>query len=338
MTRQSLIDRFMPSWRLRDVRHIAVVAPPEATWRATRTVDRSHIARVGSPLATRLIPDRILAEEPGREIVFGAAGTLWHPSLDILRIEPEIFADFEAPRSVKVVWGLTVAPRTGGTWLTIDLRAVTADARTLVRYRPYWRFASAFSRAVGAAFAEELGRGAGDARAPLGGDELLPAARAQATHSIDIEAPPAQVWPWLVQMGRHRGGWYSWDLLDNGGARSADRIVPALQELAVGDVLPIKATGPDGFTVIMLDPPCTMVLGDASLLPGRSKPARGAARATWAFSLEPIGESATHLVVRVRVEYERSPLATLLRPVVVGVHDVMERKQLRTLKQRAEAR
>lgn len=177
-----------------------------------------------------------------------------------------------------------------------------------------------------------------DERAVLPGDDLLPAARAQVTHHVDIDAPPAEVWPWLVQMGRRRGGWYSWDLLDNGGVPSADRIFPELQKLAVGDVLPIKATGPDGMTVVLLDPPRALVLGDPSLLPGRPKPDRGVPRATWAFSLQPLGDAATHLVVRVRAEYEPSLGAALLRHVVGALHELMQRKQLRTLKQRVEDR
>jgi hypothetical protein len=175
-----------------------------------------------------------------------------------------------------------------------------------------------------------------DERVALRGDDFLPAARAQATHHIDIDAPPADVWPWLVQMGRRRGGWYSWDLLDNGGVRSADRIVPALQKLRVGDVLPIKPTGPEGMHVLVLEPPHALVLGDPSLVPEGPKPRPGAPRATWAFSLEPIGDHGTHLVVRVRADYEPSFLATVVRHVVAAAHDVMERKQLRTLKQRAE--
>ncbi len=174
-------------------------------------------------------------------------------------------------------------------------------------------------------------------QAALVGDDLLPDARAQITHEIDIEAPPADVWPWLVQMGRRRGGWYSWDLLDNGGVASADRIVPELQTLAVGDVLPIKATGLEGFAVLVLEPPRALVLGDPSLLPGGPRTGAGAPRATWAFSLEPSGESGTHLAVRVRAEYEPSVLAAVLRQAIGIAHEVMERKQLRSLKERAEA-
>ena len=54
----------------------------------------------------------------------------------------------------------------------------------------------------------------------------------------DIAAPPERVWPWRVQMGAGRAGWYSYDRIDNGGRPSADRIVPELQRLAVGDVMP----------------------------------------------------------------------------------------------------
>jgi len=157
------------------------------------------------------------------------------------------------------------------------------------------------------------------------------------THAIDIEAPPEEVWPWLMQMGRRRAGWYSWDLLDNGGVDSADRIIPELQDLAIGDVLPVKAEGPEGFAVLLLDPPHALVLGDPSLLPGRPKPTSTAPRVTWAFSLEPRGAAATHLVVRVRAELPPSLGAALARPIIRVVHGVMERKQLRTLKRRAEA-
>jgi hypothetical protein len=171
----------------------------------------------------------------------------------------------------------------------------------------------------------------------LVGDDLLPEVRAQMTHEIYIEAPPEEIWPWLVQMGRRRGGWYSWDFLDNGGIASADRILPELQSLAVGDILPIKEPGPDGMAVVLLDPPRALVLGDPSLVPGRSRPRASAPRATWAFALEPTGKADTHLVVRVRAEYPSSPWATVLVPAVRLAHAIMERKQLRTLKQRAEA-
>jgi hypothetical protein len=76
------------------------------------------------------------------------------------------------------------------------------------------------------------------------GDELLPHAQFRATRAIMIDAPPRAVWPWLVQVGALRAGWYSNDLLDNLGRPSATTIVPDLQHLEVGQWLPMAPSGP----------------------------------------------------------------------------------------------
>ena len=73
------------------------------------------------------------------------------------------------------------------------------------------------------------------ARAYPGGD-LIPDGVRGATMAVTIDAPPARVWPWLAQMGTDRGGWYSWDRLDN-WASSAERIHPEWQEISLGDRL-----------------------------------------------------------------------------------------------------
>lgn len=367
----SLLDAFLPFYELREVDHVALAANPEAAWSAVRAIDFFRIPFARNLFAIRLLPERvkarlrgapsgmlptltiddivrdgtafrILAEVPGQEIVVGAVGKVWQPRIEFARVTPETFASFAEPGFAKLAWSAAVAPRSGGAWITIDLRVATTDPDAYARFRRYWRFIGRFShwmrRSAASLLAAELGRGAPDESVVLAGDDLLPDARAQVTHHVDIEAPPAQVWPWLVQMGRGRAGWYSWDLLDNGGEPSADRIVASLQKITVGDVLPVKPNAPEGFAVLALDEPRSLVLGDPSLLHGKAMPAMGTPRATWAFSLEPIGDTGTHLVVRVRAEYEPSFTTALLRPVVTGVHDVMERKQLRTLKQRAEAR
>ena len=81
------------------------------------------------------------------------------------------------------------------------------------------------------------------ARTYPGGD-LIPDGTRAATMAVTIDAPPAQVWPWLVQMGWDRGGWYSWDRLDNGGRSSAHEVHPDWQDLSIGDHL--KAWSPGG--------------------------------------------------------------------------------------------
>ena len=70
---------------------------------------------------------------------------------------------------------------------------------------------------------------------PYPGADLVPEGERAATMAVTIEVPPDQVWPWLVQMGGDRGGWYSWDRLDNGGRPSAKEVHPEWQDLALGD-------------------------------------------------------------------------------------------------------
>jgi proline iminopeptidase len=74
-----------------------------------------------------------------------------------------------------------------------------------------------------------------EAAGPYPGADLVPDGERGATMAVTIEAPSDQVWPWLVQMGGDRGGWYSWDRLDNGGRPSAQEVHPEWQSLAVGD-------------------------------------------------------------------------------------------------------
>src|SRR5512133_3113400 len=92
-------------------------------------------------------------------------------------------------------------------------------------------------------------------RRPMAGDLLVPDAILSFTHAIDLAVPPERAWPWLVQMGAGRAGWYSWDLLDNGRRRSADWLVPELQHVTVGDVFPAVPGSRDVFVVARVDPP-----------------------------------------------------------------------------------
>jgi hypothetical protein len=74
-----------------------------------------------------------------------------------------------------------------------------------------------------------------EVRATMAGDEIIPNASFNATRAITIEAPPDHVWPWIVQMGYKRAGFYTYDIADNGGYPSAERILEEYQHLAVGD-------------------------------------------------------------------------------------------------------
>src|SRR5579859_1585976 len=86
---------------------------------------------------------------------------------------------------------------------------------------------------------------------PMPGDDQVPHPTLVVTRAITIRANAAEIWPWLIQMGYRRAGWYSYDILDNEG-NHVDRIIPELQHLEVGDVMKTDAEG--GFTVAAIDP------------------------------------------------------------------------------------
>jgi hypothetical protein len=193
----------------------------------------------------------------------------------------------------------------------------------------------------------------------LEGDELVADATHFETRGITIAAPPALVWPWLVQMGFGRAGWYSYDQLDMSG-HSAERIVPEWQSLAEGDVMPTHPAG--GFVVKRIVPERALVLYlDDEIVkgwdgaPGGSTeiagtPANlaatgafmGAAQpsefaASWAFVLLPVGEDRTRLIERFRVRFgEQRPWNRIGLPMMGFGVFVMLRKQLLGIRERAE--
>lgn len=192
----------------------------------------------------------------------------------------------------------------------------------------------------------------------LPGDELVPEPEAVDTRGITIEAPPSVVWPWLVQMGYGRAGWYSYDRLDMRG-RSADEIRPEWQSLAVGDLLPTDPGG--GFVVRALEPERSLVafidsdlvaeqrgqagvdlpvqeapgLAASGRMMGAAMPSRFAA--SWAFVLEPIGGDRTRLIERVRFGIETGSRATVpVGPLLGFGVFVMMQRQMRGIRDRAE--
>jgi hypothetical protein len=186
------------------------------------------------------------------------------------------------------------------------------------------------------------------------GDELVRDPVVSSTHAVCVAAPPGRVWPWLAQMGAGRAGWYSHDWIDNGGARSADVVVPELQQIRRGDVLPALPGAPDGFVVADVEAPHRLVL---------VWPAPDGCTASWAFVLRTAPRAdRTRLLVRARLSRaalrgdsasgDRAPRALVERiyralphlpaPVVRAMaalgHGFMQTKQLRGIKRRAEAR
>ncbi|MCI0398907.1 MAG: hypothetical protein L0332_29510 [Chloroflexi bacterium] len=175
---------------------------------------------------------------------------------------------------------------------------------------------------------------------PLPGDHLVPQPRYISTRAITIQTPPVVVWPWLVQMGQGRAGLYSYDWLENLAGcdiHSADRIIPELQTLQVGDVVRLipEGRGPLYFEVAILQPYRALVLrspGDPA-----ANLAAGFPSVAWAFVLEKRDEHTTRLLVRFRSDYRPGLLSTLGNQVLLEpIQFIMERKMLLGIKERAE--
>ncbi len=173
----------------------------------------------------------------------------------------------------------------------------------------------------------DWGSKADEASRPLPGDDLVPVADLVATRAISIGATPAQVWPWLVQLGVGRAGAYSYDWLDRLfglDVRSSRRIVPELQGLAVGDVIPVANDG-TGLRVRILER--ERVLGTLT----------DDGTWSWTWVLEPAG-AGTRLLSRTRMSTARSsrPSRAATWLALVPASWVMERRMLLGLRERAE--
>jgi hypothetical protein len=180
---------------------------------------------------------------------------------------------------------------------------------------------------------------------PLPGDELVRDAKLGYTRAITIDAPVEQVWPWLVQFGQGRGGFYSYDALENlvgCGVHSADEILPEHQQLAVGDLIRSGRDNQPCWQVVEVDPPHHLVLIGAGT-PAQPEapevvdevPDRGYVASTWQWVLEPVDDGRrTRVIVRQRETY--SPNLSWIWHLVEPFNFVMEHRMLRGIKDRAE--
>lgn len=220
------------------------------------------------------------------------------------------------------------------------------ERNALIRH-PGFAVAAALA---GAAYAELqwLGHTAGattlERHMELPDDELIEHPMMVTTHAITIDAAPAEIWPWLVQMGWHRGAWYTARWVDQpffpANAPSADRILPQLQQLAVGDWIP---DGPPetgcGFTVTALEPNRHLVLHSTEHLPPHFKDRVGGwIDWTWAFVLCDLGAGRTRFVFRSRVRLGPAWLAAAYRAAIVPADFVMSRQMLHGIRRRATRR
>jgi hypothetical protein len=165
---------------------------------------------------------------------------------------------------------------------------------------------------------------------PLPGDDLVSSPKFEYTQAITIKASAEEIWPWLVQIGYRRAGWYSHDwihrLLGVAGSvdddrRSADRIIPELQDLEVGDVIEIAAGL--GYEVLEMERGRVLLTGTED--------------GSWIWFLDRVDTDATRLIVRVRGTWDPGLGNTLLYGIPNELGSlVMQPKTLRGIKQRVE--
>ena len=194
--------------------------------------------------------------------------------------------------------------------------------------------------------------GATDAelRGSLPGDDLVPNVKVGYTQVITVNAPPEEVWPWQVQIGYARGGWYTYDWFYKltgsadfyDGDRSAERIIPELQDLKVGDTIDL-ARGMS-FEVVALEPNRVLVLlarvdvdtGERFEL-SDTMPANYL-NISWVYALEEIDENSSRLIVR----WHGDTTPGLGNALAINVPAeagalIMQPKLLKGIKVRAEA-
>ena len=369
------LDRLVPAPRTLEIDHIDLAAEPARVWEMIRHGDIARSPFTRALFAIRALPDiirrqphdpfevhidqlrstpkrpgfQVLAEDAPHEVAVGAIGKVWQPDIPFVHVaNADEYAAFATAGFAKVAWAIRVVPRgEHDSRVEIEVRVDATDEDSWRKFRRYFRFIGPGShfirRAALSAFAHDLGvPEARENERVLPGDELLPDAAGQITQGITIHATPRAIWPWLVQMGCRRAGFYAIDTLDNGGVASAREIHPDWQAIEIGDVLPATPDGDDGFEVLRVDAPRAFILGGLYDAGAGTQLAFGAPRPesywqmTWSFVLEPLDATTTRLHVRGRAAY--SPSNALHVGWIRPVHRLMQYVQLEHLAARAEER
>jgi hypothetical protein len=162
---------------------------------------------------------------------------------------------------------------------------------------------------IGYAALHVLGRRAGstaeERQLRMAGDELVPHPHILTNHAIRIEVRPADVWPWLTQLGWRLGGYYTPEWVDRLLFRqnwpSLDHLDPALlRTLEVGDTMPDGPPGTAEFVVVEVDAARALMLRSTHLPPAWQEKFAAKIDWTWSFRLTELVDGRTRLQLRVR--------------------------------------
>lgn len=179
------------------------------------------------------------------------------------------------------------------------------------------------------------------------GDAVVAEPRWSWTHAVEVEAPAATAWAWMAQLGQSRGGFYSYEALENlvgCDVHNAERLLPEFQQVAVGDPFRLHPEGPP-LRVVEVEPGRHFVVATrVDLETGEAVPDGGplpprALATSWAFVVEPLGDTRCRVVSRFRITWpdELRYRLTLGRGLLEPVGFVMDRRMLLGIKERAEA-
>jgi hypothetical protein len=160
---------------------------------------------------------------------------------------------------------------------------------------------------------------------PMVGDDVCLRPQFNAARAVTVHAQPQEIWPWLVQIGFGRAGWYSYDLLDNLGRHSAERIMPEFQHLALGDWVPMgsRVTPYTANRVTRMEANLLMLWEKGG--------------GTWLWLLKPIDAEHTGLITRMRGRYGWRKPTIVIELILMEIGDpFMMRKCLLGIKRRAE--
>jgi hypothetical protein len=177
------------------------------------------------------------------------------------------------------------------------------------------------------------GAEAAEVAAAMPGDDIVHRAQFNATRAITIEAPPKDVWPWIAQLGYGRGGFYMYDLVDNAGLRSADRII-GYQHLEVGDLIPMFHESHGLAIAYRVD---SLQINEWMVWvhrPHENEPPDS----TWSWRLTRLQGDRTRLVTRMKQDYRwQTPRLAMFNLILMEFGEfAMERRMLKGIKVRAE--
>jgi len=357
------IQKYLPNPRHIEIKRIFVSAKPAEAWEVARHFDASAIKWVRLLFDIRTLPESltgkvhaqkdhrigidqitddetgsmILQEVAGKEVVIGSVGQFWHLTIPFATIHPSDFKDFNDPGWGKLAWAIAVEPYLDGSTISLELRTTATDEDSWKKLKNYYRIIGIGSKAIRGSLMTHYETVLGKMELPdedklaLPGDEIILDAGYAYTHAKNIEAPRNIIWRYLMQLGCDRAGWYSIDLLDHDGEPSINHLVKGWETRTIDDKLAATPAGDGFFDVCAVNHENYFVIGGHGHRLGEEF------KTSWSFVLEPIGEDATNLITRVRVNIEPGLNSwlqgTLIAPLI---HGIMQHVQLKTLKRYAE--